>query len=751
MKHFFLKSILCSCLTIVALQMQAQVTTDNSLTITQLVNEVLLGDGVVATNITYNGSAALANTVSMHNGKFYAGNSPFPIDTGLVMATAGIDIIHGGMGNQSENYQNDPDLVAISGGFEMNNCSVIEFDFTVNSDSLVFEYIFASAEYPGFTCSNYNDVFGFFLSGPGIMGPFTGDAANIALIPNSDIPVGVNTVNSGTPSGGSPANCLEVNPNFVEDSQYFVENPPANSITIPGHTVVLTARAAIECGGTYHIKLAIGNATDNILQSAVFLKAGSFSASGQVFASVEPFLPGIDLTQTPFDGVVVAGCFSPFLQFTRPEGAPVGSVTVDYGGTAEEGVDYEIAPGSSQFSFSDGVDTLNFFINTFPNPGAADTVFLEFYISYEACGGTVTDTISIPIIQPYEISGTGEDVVVICPADSVVVTAQGVGGVQPYDYNWVGINPGASVLVGVPEVEQYFVYEILDQCEFQTIVDSVLVTNNIPDPLQMNIPQPTAPLCPSEPVLITAVVANGNGEYFFNWNPVASATNSVWVEFVLPTEITLTVTDSCGTQVSDSVLIEYPQYDSLLVTFTRPTNNCPDGPLELEAVISGGGGDVQFNWTQDLGEGEFVNGDSEQLAVIIPRAGKNIYSVEVTDRCHRQNFFGFTPGIASHTDSLQIIYLENIPNVITPNGDGMNDIFVIEGIQEFKDARVEIYDRWGRMVYESSSYPAGDPTIIHSEGFGGAVIKDGTYFYVVNIDNGECVKSGNLQVLAGRD
>jgi len=752
MKQSSFKLILIFCVIGLGYEGQAQITTDNTLTIEQLVNEVLLGDGVTASNITFNGSAALASTISLHNGTYNATNSPFPIDTGLVMATSTIDLINGGFGTPIENYTDDPDLVNISGGFNMNNCSVIEFDFTVNSDSLLFEYIFASAEYPSFTCSSFNDVFGFFLSGPGINGPFTGNAANIALIPNSNVPVGVNTLNSGVPSGGgSPNPCLSVNPNFVEDSQYFVPNPPANSITIQGHTVVLTARAAIECGGTYHIKLAIGNASDQALQSAVFLKAGSFSASGQVFATVEPSLPGVDLSLTPFDGVVVAGCFSPFLQFVRPPGAPVGSVTVGYGGTAIEGTDYELGPNSSEFSFSEGVDTLNFFINTFPNPAAGDKLFLEFYVSYEACGGTVIDTISIPIIQPYAITGEAEDVIVTCPADSVVVTVLGIGGIEPYVYNWVGINPGASVLVAVPEAEQYFVYEILDQCEFQTFVDSVLVTNNIPPPLMMTIPQPTSPLCPSEPVLITAVIAGGNGEYFYDWSPEPSATNSLLVDFIQTTEVSLTVTDTCGTQVQNTVLIEYPLYDSLQVTFTRPTDNCPDAPLELDATVTGGGGEVQFIWTQDLGEGEFVNSDTEQLAIVRPRPGKNIYTVEVTDRCHRLNLFGFTPGIAAHTDSIQIIYLDEIPNVITPNGDGMNDIFVIEGIQEFQDARVEIYDRWGRLVYESDSYPAGNPTIINSEGFGGADINDGTYFYVVNVDSGECVKSGSLQVLAGQD
>src|SRR5690606_15969665 len=95
------------------------------------------------------------------------------------------------------NIQTDSDLQAIS-GMNIHNAAILEFDFVPNGDSLVFRYVFASDEYPSFTCSNYNDAFGFFISGPGITGPFTNNAINIALIPGTNTPVAVNTVNSGS-------------------------------------------------------------------------------------------------------------------------------------------------------------------------------------------------------------------------------------------------------------------------------------------------------------------------------------------------------------------------------------------------------------------------------------------------------------------------------------------------------------------------------------------------------------------------
>ena len=163
------------------------------------------------------------------------------------------------------NVTNDQDLMDIS-TFNVNNCAILEFDFVPNGDSLVFRYVFASTEYSGFTCASYNDAFGFFISGPGIAGPYTNGAMNIAVVPNTDLPVGVNSINSGTPSGvNSPNDCLDVNPNFVADSIYFVSNEtqPDTDVFFNGMTVTLTAYAEVICGEEYHIKLAIGDATDD--------------------------------------------------------------------------------------------------------------------------------------------------------------------------------------------------------------------------------------------------------------------------------------------------------------------------------------------------------------------------------------------------------------------------------------------------------------------------------------------------------
>jgi len=110
--------------------------------------------------------------------------------------------------------------------------------------------------------SAYNDIFAFFLSGPGISGPFGSPvgfpdgAINIAQVPDSDppLPITISSVND------------------VLNQEYYIDNPENIGICINGYTVPFTASASVQCGETYHIKLAIADGSDNAIESFVVIE-----------------------------------------------------------------------------------------------------------------------------------------------------------------------------------------------------------------------------------------------------------------------------------------------------------------------------------------------------------------------------------------------------------------------------------------------------------------------------------------------
>lgn len=166
----------------------------------------------------------------------------------------------------------------------VNDVRVLEFDFIPESDSISIQYVFASNEYYEDACTEYNDIVGFFLSGPGINGPFTNEAINIALVPDpnnlgeyTDTPVSVNTINSGsTVDFGTSLNCENIDPNWQDYSVFFMEN--LGEAFFSGYTIPLMAKSEVIPNESYHMKIAISNVKDNWSQSAVFIGQGSFSS-----------------------------------------------------------------------------------------------------------------------------------------------------------------------------------------------------------------------------------------------------------------------------------------------------------------------------------------------------------------------------------------------------------------------------------------------------------------------------------------
>ena len=240
--------------------------------IVYLVDSLLLGNGVVATNHSYQGDP-------MQIGFFDAYNTSINFDSGVVFGTGDINLLDPnftGTVIEPTNSVSDPDLLTVANSVppligqtftvsSINDVSIIEFDFIPYSDSLYFTYVFGSSEYFSWENTEFNDVFGFFLSGPGISGPYDSPiyhpngSINLAVVPNSNppLPITVSSVNSVTPI----------------NAQYFVDNQGTQNIIsyITGRTTEFGAYYPVNPGQSYHIRLAIADGSDQELNSYVWL------------------------------------------------------------------------------------------------------------------------------------------------------------------------------------------------------------------------------------------------------------------------------------------------------------------------------------------------------------------------------------------------------------------------------------------------------------------------------------------------
>ena len=743
-QHLIGLSFLCTLLLSSTAELRAQIIVDESLTAQEVVETILLGEGVEIFNVTYSGDLDQI-------GSFGANNSNILVPDGMIMATGSCSNVIGPNDSGSSttgggNFQvNDPDLDQLS-TFNTNDAAVLEFDFIPTGDSINFNYSFGSDEYNEYVCGSVNDAFGFFLSGPGINGAYSNNAINLAVIPNTNgTPVTINSVNNGNVgSAGSANNCAQVDPNWTNNTAYYVDNEnngDANATQLDGFTVALVAEAAVQCGQTYHIKIAIADAGDTAFDSAVFIEGGSFSSNA------------FDITATASisgnqifggDTTVVESCNDAVFQVVRPFADIADTLDVTISGTATNGVDYETI--DPEVIMEVGEFTYEIPLNVIPDAEVEgpETVTIE-YMYVNLCGDSIlrSATLIIADFEPTQLQY--ENPVGICNGEAIL-EVETIGGYGPFDFLW-STGDTDTMAVNVIETDEPGAAQITvtDVCGNE---QTATITYTMPPELVIYGEQTDSPLCPGDATVLEAGISTGVGPFTYDWSSGGDGTTET-VNFDASQIVTLTVTDACGIQDSFDVEVEYPVWDPI-------TGNDPEVCLGIQGDLNltGGVGEADFagNW---VGQYEFytwqysdydasgnpqdsafvlVDDALDSLAAFIGPSGnfqagltQGDMDIYVIDQCGAEGTFNVSV-IACDTE---------IPNVFSPNGDSMNDFFRIPGIEGFPNSKLEIYNRWGNVIYQSNDYGGGWDGRINNE-----PVADGTYYYILRRSDGENFHGG---------
>lgn len=243
------------------------ITTDENYTAQQLIENVLI-NSPCATVSNFSVSGGNFSTGEKSYARFDGTGTTFPFQNGVVLSTGKAINTVGPNTFLSDDGQNmgwngDADLQQALGLNNSYNATVLEFDFVPLGDTFSFDYIFSSEQYlsnPSPNQCNFTDGFAFLLKEDG-----TNNYINLALIPNTNIPVKVNTVR-GTGTICPPAN----------QAYFDAFNGTEHPTNFNGQTKVMTAQANVNPGTGYHIKIVIADEGNARFDSAIFLDGGSF-------------------------------------------------------------------------------------------------------------------------------------------------------------------------------------------------------------------------------------------------------------------------------------------------------------------------------------------------------------------------------------------------------------------------------------------------------------------------------------------
>lgn len=724
----------------------------------QLVENVLLGFGVTAFNITINGNPALANTPQSNMGYFTNTNALFPIGNGLVLTT-GNAIGAPGPNNQggatnnmpaTPNVAFDPHLNDIANA-GVTNGIVLEFDFIPSGDTLVFNYMFGSDEYPEWSPSSFNDAFGLFLWGPGISGPFV-----LAGYPNGG-------VNLATIPGGTPVTINNVGPS--SNTAYYVDNQNGiaygDALQYDGTTVLLTAASTVQCNQLYHIKLAISNVGDQSLDSGVFLEAGSFSS-----AAVD-----VAVATVSGDTTIVEGCTYADFIFTRPPGQVNDTLIINYtiGGVAQQGIDYNTLP--NPITFLPGEDTVIITLN--PIQDGINEGFESVVITVELinpCGDTITSSGTIYIGEGPIINITGNDPTVYCATDSVWLSASASGGYAPYTYQWenlAGANLGTndSISVGINQNgTMYYLITATDNCNF-TQTDTVTLTMNQILAIDTIFVGPST-CVPTGYVSVQASGIQGVPQYTWTGpGPNGFIDASVWQNlpsgwyYITVEDNVCSVSDSAFVDLLDPPVAELSANVSsgcapLSVTFTNTSQNA--------SAYSWSFGDGQSANSNDLSAQLHVYDVPFGTYTVTLTASQGPQCTDVATVVIQVDVCGCMDALATNynpnanvddgscvfptgcTDPLALNYDPNAliddgsceyarpevvaPNVFSPNADGNNELFFLD-TKNVIELQLIILNRWGNVLLNATSVDLTNNNPSWDGKVNGEIASEGVYFY----------------------
>jgi gliding motility-associated-like protein len=592
----------------------------------------------------------------------------------------------------------------------------------------------------------FNDVFGFFLSGPGIFGPYPGNAINIALVPGSNTPVSIDSVNDGY-SGI----CTTALPGPCVNCTYYVNNCSGVTVEYDGFTTVLTATAIIQKCLTYHIRLAIADAGDGIYDSGVFLEEGSFNSGAAVVAAASiagassgcaplpvNFLnqsTGADIYTWDFgDGSPLDNSINPSHTFNSTgtftitliatdtsacNYADTTTLTVTVGqANVSAGGDSTICGGGSVQLNASGGSTYLWFPATglsnvnIANPVATPTTTTTYYVVVSSGSCSDTDSVVITVV-PLVTANAGADMV-LCTGDSIQLNASGGNSYLWFPASGLS-NPNiANPVATPPTTTTYYVVVTAGTCsDTDAVVVSVLPPPTPDAGLDVTI-------CSGESVQL-----NASGGSTYTWSPAtglsdANIANPFATPPVTTTYIVTVANGSCAG--SDSVTVN--------VMPAPVVDLGPDMTIEngTQVSLTASTSATIFSWTPSINLP-----CSNCQSIIVTPDSTTTYHITVTDSngCTGQDFITiFVIGGFS-------IY---IPNAFTPNGDLHNNIFYVYGENIF-DFTLRIYNRWGEVIFESKDIANGwDGT------YKGSPLPIGTYVYLVEFTG----ESGGPEKRAGK-
>lgn len=472
----------------------------------------------------------------------------------------------------------------------------------------------------------------------------------------------------------------------------YMMNPNNNSFANLMDTVYILFQNSIQTAGHF------ANAGTGIRTTTITYNACSEMVSYNRNNLINTDGAGVSFTQNGTATYYTGGC-----------NAPVSTLVVD---AQIAGNPTSFCAGSSlniQASWSGANGTFLGWIENgngnLTNPNSASTTYNSVVpevgtITFVAlvsnvCGDTIIDSVSISIIPPQAFQITPGIPLELCQGQSLTLSVP--SGTYTNGPNWSNSVTGNSITVTSPGT--YFV-EATDPC--YTYSDTVIITPGSDPTVTLNAP--TTIQCSGQAIVLTATGVNGSLAWSTGdtTSSISASSSGTYI---------VTATNACGS-VSDTVNIQiFPSGPTADFSFNGNTMS----PTTI-VFDNNSSNASSYDWTladqstsTEFSPSQYFNSGGEYNITLV-----------VTDDNGCQDSI-------SKTLLIEELVSISMPNIITPNGDNVNDIFSVTatGIDEYK---LLVFNRWGQLVYVSTDINEG----WNAKSKTGQLVVQGVYSVIVN-------------------
>ena len=399
------------------------------------------------------------------------------------------------------------------------------------------------------------------------------------------------------------------------------------------------------------------------------------------------------------------------------------------------------APTGTGTTYS--IDGLNYTNTTGVITQVASGVYSVTAKSVGGCvslGSVVTINSAPPILVLTKAEVTNP---ILCNGATASVTLVAGGGTSPLSYTFNGVKNSSGIFNGVPA---------------GTALGYTITDGNQCGPVSgvINVTQPQSILLTIEAVNVTCkgaangsinlTVMNGTTPYTYAWTgPGTFAATKKDLIGLSGGTYNVTVTDANGCVKTISAKVEESLVPLSLATTSKSAihklsingkNTIEVAGGSIDLTVSGGTAPMNYTWTGP----EAFMANSEDITDL----AAGIYKITVLDgyRCTASTSVELKEQVIFSEDPNCVV---SVPNAFSPNGDGAHDYFKIKCLYNYENPRLEIFNRWGNLLFKKDHY--GDVDFWGSEAdawwdgrsenkltIGDQGLPVGTYFYLLRLN-----------------